>query len=99
MRRLMLPLGLAATVFSPLFLFPITASAQPIPGPGATSHIMAPQEDGQAVDEVAGPLTLERALALPESGSFSLSAARLEVEAREGAVRQAGARPNPEQSF
>lgn len=94
MRRLMLPLGLAATLFSPLVLpSPSTAAAQPIPG--SASHI-APQHDGQPANEVAGPLTLERALALAEVGSFSLSAARLEVQAREGAARQAGARPNPE---
>jgi len=42
------------------------------------------------------PLTLEQALDLATSRSYAVSAAQRELEAQEGAVRQAGARPNPE---
>lgn len=41
-------------------------------------------------------LTLERALDLAASRSPVVEAARRELEAQDGAVRQAGARPNPE---
>lgn len=41
-------------------------------------------------------LTLDDALARASAGSFSLSAAGSEVEAADGAVIQAGVRPNPE---
>jgi cobalt-zinc-cadmium efflux system outer membrane protein len=68
MRRLVLPLGLAALLLSPFFV-----RAQPV-----TS------------------LTLVRALELASSRSFSLSAARREVDASDGALRQAGALRNPE---
>jgi len=68
MRKLLLPLGLAATLLSPF-----TSQAQP-----------------------AVPLDLEQALDLAASRSFTLSAARRELEASDGSVQQAGARRNPE---
>lgn len=43
----------------------------------------------------AAPLTLEQAIALATARSPTLSAARRELEAADGAVQQAGARPNP----
>lgn len=43
----------------------------------------------------ASPLTLEQAIALATSRNPTLSAARREHEAADGAVQQAGARPNP----
>jgi outer membrane protein, heavy metal efflux system len=42
----------------------------------------------------SAPLTLERAIALATSRNPTLSAARRELEAADGAVQQAGARPN-----
>lgn len=42
------------------------------------------------------PLTLDLAQELAASRSFAVTAAQREVEANDGAVRQAGARPNPE---
>ena len=86
MRRLVLPLGLAATFLSPILLWVSTAWAQPAVTP-ATNQ--GPLND-------SGSLTLERALALAEARSFALAAAQREVEAAGGTVRQAGARPNPE---
>ncbi|MEP7099997.1 MAG: TolC family protein [Burkholderiales bacterium] len=72
MRRLLLPLGLAATcLFSPLFV-----QARPAPSFNTT-------------------LTLEQAQALAAERSFALSAARHELAASDGALRQAGALPNP----
>ena len=68
MRRLLLPLGLAAAFLSPL--------------------------ETQA--RSAAPLTLEQALELAASRSFTLSAARRELEASDGVVQQAGALRNPE---
>jgi outer membrane protein, heavy metal efflux system len=72
MRRLLLPLGLAA-----IFLFsPFPVQAQP-----ALSYRPV--------------LTLDQAQALAAARSLSLSAARHELDASDGALRQAGARPNP----
>lgn len=68
MRRLLLPLGLAAAFFSPI---PVVAQS------------------------AGTPMTLEQALELAAARNPSLSAARREVEAAEGAVRQAGAFKNP----
>lgn len=68
MRRLLLPLGLAAAFFSPT---PVAAQT------------------------AAAPMTLEQALELAAVRNPSLSAARRQVEAAEGAVRQAGAFKNP----
>jgi len=73
MRTLLLPLGLAATLFGPFHSFAQTASA-------------------------ATPLTLERALELATTHSPAIAAARHEVEASDGAIRQAGAWRNPELS-
>ena len=67
MRRLLLPLGLAAT-----FLFSPFVQARP-----------------------ATPLTLDEAQALAATRSFAISAARRELDASDGALQQAGARPNP----
>ena len=72
MRKILLPLGLAAIWLSP-FLVPLSAQAQP-----------------EAV------LTLERAQALAASRSFAVSAAQRDVDASDGAARQAGAHRNPE---
>jgi cobalt-zinc-cadmium efflux system outer membrane protein len=44
------------------------------------------------------PLTLEQALDLATTQSFAVAAARRELEAQDGAVRQAGLRRNPELS-
>ena len=72
MRRLLLPLGLAATcLFSPFFV-----QAQPARPLDAT-------------------LTLDEAQALAAARSLALSAARHELDASDGALRQAGAPPNP----
>lgn len=87
MRRLLLPLGLAAVLSSPIHgvaQTPPPAMAQPSassPAPG---------------QEPAGTLTLDAALALAEAGSFTLSAAGKELDATEGDVTQARVLPNPE---
>ena len=73
MRKLLLPLGLAATLFSPFHSFAQIATS-------------------------AAPLTLERALELATTHSPAIAAARHEVEASDGALRQAGAWRNPELS-
>lgn len=72
MRKLLLPLGLAAIWLSP-FVLSVSAQAQP--------------------ERV---LTLERAQALAASRSFAVSAAQRDVDASDGAARQAGAHRNPE---
>ena len=74
MRRLLLPLGLAA-----LLLSPFVAPAQPAPAP-----LPLPV------------LTLQQAQDLAATRNFELSAARREVDAADGGVRQAGAPRNPE---
>ncbi|MCY1220892.1 Cobalt-zinc-cadmium resistance protein CzcC [compost metagenome] len=87
MRRLLLPLGLAAVLSSPIHgvtQTPPPAMAQP----SAFSPAL-----GQ---EPAGTLTLDAALALAEAGSFTLSAAGKELDATEGDVTQARVLPNPE---
>lgn len=66
MRRLLLPLGLAAALSSP------------VPGLAQTT------------------LTLEQALQQADGRSPGIAAAARELDATEGAVRQAGARRNPE---
>ncbi|MGH8787332.1 MAG: TolC family protein [Cupriavidus necator] len=83
MRRLFLPLGLAAAVFSP---FPV--AAQSVPAAGNPPYV--------SPSESAGPLTLDSALALAAAGNFTLSAAGKEVDATEGAIMQARTIPNPE---
>jgi len=71
MRKLVLPLGLAAILLSPL-CFPIPVRAQP-----------------------AAALALERAQELAASRSFAVSAAQRELDASDGALRQAEAHRNP----
>ena len=68
MRYLILPLGLAAALLSPL-----------------SSLAQAP----------AGPLSLDQAIELAAARSPSVSAARRELEAADGAIQQAGALRNP----
>lgn len=86
MRRLVLPLGLAATFLSPLPLWVSPVWAQPTTTPASNQGAL---DDG-------GSLTLERALALAEARSYALAAAQREVQAAGGSVKQAGTRPNPE---
>lgn len=81
MRRLFLPLGLAAVVISPSF---------------AANSNAAPLVSSGTVLEAPGPLTLERAMELASAGNFTLFAAQKEVDANEGAVMQARTIPNPE---
>lgn len=71
-----------------VLLAPAFAMAQATaPIPSVTTTSSAPQADA---------LTLSAAQELAATRSKSLSAARLEIEAVEGSLMQAGARPNPE---
>ncbi|SPA43675.1 Cation efflux system protein, heavy metal resistance [Cupriavidus taiwanensis] len=85
MRRLLLPLGLAALLSSP---FPGVAQTPPaavaLPSAAAPAGALAPI------------LTLDAALALAEAGSFTLSAAGKELDATEGDLIQSRVIPNPE---
>ena len=85
MRRLLLPLGLAAVLSSP---FPGVAQTPPaavaLPPAAAPAGALAPI------------LTLDAALALAEAGSFTLSAAGKELDATEGDLIQSRVIPNPE---
>ncbi|MEM5274638.1 TolC family protein [Cupriavidus taiwanensis] len=87
MRRLLLPLGLAAVLSSP---FPGVAQT---PAP-AVALPSAPVPAGPT--QPAGILTLDAALALAEAGSFTLSAAGKELDATEGDLIQSRVLPNPE---
>ena len=87
MRRLLLPLGLAAVLSSP-FLGVTQTPPPAMAQPSAFSPAL-----GQ---EPAGTLTLDAALALAEAGSFTLSAAGKELDATEGDVTLARVLPNPE---
>lgn len=87
MRRLLLPLGLAALLSSP---FP--GVAQTPPAAVALPPAAPPAEESQP----AGTLTLDAALALAEAGSFTLSAAGKELDATEGDLVQSRLLPNPE---
>ncbi|MDK3022029.1 TolC family protein [Cupriavidus taiwanensis] len=87
MRRLLLPLGLAALLSSP---FP--GVAQTPPAAVALPPAAPPAEEPQP----AGTLTLDAALALAEAGSFTLSAAGKELDATEGDLVQSRVLPNPE---
>ncbi len=80
------PLGLAALLLSPVFL-----QAQPASIPLATPA--APPSSAEPAE-----LTLDQALALAAARHPSLRAAQLEIDAQDGSVQQAGARPNPELS-
>lgn len=91
MRRLFLPLGLAAISIQPV----LAQSAPPIAA--ADVHYSAPADEGAPrVTEPAGPLSLEAAVDLALRANPALAAASREVAAAEGAVRQAGLLPNPE---
>ncbi|MBF6990396.1 TolC family protein [Cupriavidus sp. IK-TO18] len=90
MRRLLLPLGLAAVLTSPLAGVAQTPPSAIQPSPYAASA------DGAGVREPSGTLTLDAALALAEAGSFALSAAGKELDATEGDLTQARVIPNPE---
>lgn len=85
--RALIPLGsmalLGASVHSVWAQSP-TAPTAPVP-----------VNAGQA----APPLTLQAAISLAMASNAELVAARRELEAAEGPVLQAGARPNPELSF
>ncbi|PZX33747.1 Cation efflux system protein, heavy metal resistance [Cupriavidus phytorum] len=85
MRRLLLPLGLAAVLSSP---FPGVAQTPPpaVALPPSAAPAGAP----------AQTLTLDAALALAEAGSFTLSAAGKELDATEGDLVQSRVIPNPE---
>ncbi|ULX52408.1 cobalt-zinc-cadmium resistance protein [Cupriavidus taiwanensis] len=85
MRRLLLPLGLAALLSSP---FP--GVAQTPPAAVALPSAAAP------AGALAHILTLDAALALAEAGSFTLSAAGKELDATEGDLIQSRVIPNPE---
>ena len=60
--------------------------------PNAAFDAVAPSRTGE-------PLTLQAAVARAMSSNAELAAAKRELEAAEGPVLQAGARPNPELSF
>lgn len=86
MRTLVLPLGLAAALLSPI------ASAQDAAPPLAPRAYASPD----AAPEPAGALTLDAALALATAHNPTLSAARHELDATEGGITQARVIPNPE---
>lgn len=94
MRRFIAPLCMAAILYGPG-----RAGAQPGPQPGpepdSQSQLAAPVPSAWP-REAAEPLTLDTALALAAAGNFSLSAAAREIDATEGAIRQARAIPNPD---
>lgn len=83
MRRLIVPLGLAAILFGP-FSFSLAANA-----------LAASRHDAAVGEESPAPLTLEAALSLAEASNPTLAAAGKEVDATQGAVIQAGTLPNP----
>ncbi|MBA3903046.1 MAG: cobalt-zinc-cadmium resistance protein [Rhodocyclaceae bacterium] len=89
-RRLVLPLGLAASV---LISGPLSAQSAEDPAPYADTRSQPP-----AVEPV-GPLTLEAALALALQASPDLAVARREVDAVAATRRQAQLFPNPEVSL
>ncbi len=102
MRRFMVPLCMAA-----ILVGPGRAGAQPSPQsasqPYAQPYLQPyPQAQPAAPGasawprEAAEPLTLDTALALAAAGNFSLSAAARELDATEGAIRQARTLRNPE---
>lgn len=86
MYRFLLPLSLVA--------FGVPALAQTAV---ASSNSTAAPAVGRpaAILEPATPLTLRAALALAADGNADLSAARYELQATEGSIVQADARPNP----
>lgn len=87
MSRLYLPIGLAM-----LFAYP--AHAQSV-APGNDPHISALAQNAKAQSTVESR-TLEASIALALDRNKELSAAKLEIQAVEATIIQAGARPNPE---
>lgn len=105
MRSLLLPLGLAAMLLSPMASaqdvrppasVPVSDTA-PAPSPASMPAMTSAPGAPYAVEPVA-PLTLESALALATAQNPTLSAARIEVDASEGGITQARVIPNPEVS-
>lgn len=86
MRRLLLPLGLAAFTCT-------TALAQSLGLPTLSSPPSAAQ--ATTVEEDTGELTLTAALELASTASPELAAARRELAAVEALIGQAGVLPNP----
>lgn len=82
MHRLWVPLAALATLTTAVFPLQV--------------HSQVPLEAKEAAEVSVRPLTLAQAIALAMQHSPTLRAAQQEVEASEGAVIQAGARPNPE---
>jgi cobalt-zinc-cadmium efflux system outer membrane protein len=62
---------------------------------GLAAILLSPFFYSSVQAQPAPALTLEKAQELAASRSFAVSAAQREVDAHDGAVRQAGARPNP----
>lgn len=87
MRRIILPLGVAAAT---LIAFPLAAQ------PPQQEYFRA--EIGSAAPEPTGVITLTSALTLATSYNPSLAAAGNEVGATEGGILQARTLPNPELS-
>lgn len=84
--------ALAPMASAVLFGFSVHAGwAQSPAMPAASVH-------GSAV-QTAPTLTLQNAIAMAMASNAELASARREIEAAEGPVLQAGARPNPELSF
>lgn len=86
-------LGLAAVIVSPLVT---SALAQPLAAPGMGNSSASQPFPGPGKVEPAGPLDLASAIDLALSANPALAAAARELQAVEGAVIQAGVRPNPE---
>ena len=87
MRTRLLPLGLAALFFNPVF----AQSADVTRG-----DVYERTARATRATEPAAPLTLQAALALALSANADLSASGHELAAVEATISQAQARPNPE---
>lgn len=86
MYRYLVPLSLVA--------FSLPGSAQTPPSVPSSAYAAQGPSVSHAV-EVAGPLTLQSALALAMKANPELSAAQYELQAVEASVLQAGVLPNP----
>lgn len=84
MRTVVIPIGLAAALFS-LPAFPAPAA------PATTTTLVQ--------DDPTGTLTLDAALAMALARNHTLSAARHELDATEGEIMQARTIPNPEVAY
>lgn len=82
MHRLWVPLVALATLTTAVFPLPV--------------HSQIPLDAKEAAQASVRPLTLAQVIALAMQHSPTLRAAQRDLEASEGAVIQAGARPNPE---